>query len=263
MSRVRDSKTPHATQRQPEPGRPASNHAAFAQVARGYYPLIVAAFTATLIISNICATKGVQLLSGHSLSLGPVQLLPINTDAAFFLFPLAYVLGDMLSEVYGFRATRRAIYYGFGALLLTVACFAIAIELPPADFYENQEAFRTVIGTTPQLVAAGLAGYFVGQLLNSATLVLIKERTREKHLWARLLGSTVVGEFADTLIFCSIAATAIGIDSWQQFVNYLVFGFVWKTLVEVVMMPVTYLAIGLLKKHEPTYGPAGDAAVHA
>ncbi|MGV9743262.1 queuosine precursor transporter [Nocardia farcinica] len=240
-------------------GRPASDQVAFAQVARGYYPLIVALFTATLIISNICATKGVEFFGDSSVTLGPLQILPIVTDGAFFLFPLAYVLGDVLSEVYGFRATRRAIYYGFGALLLTVLCFAVALELPAAGFYENQEALRSVIGPVPRLVIAGLAGYFVGQMLNSATLVLIKERTKEKHLWARLIGSTVVGEFADTLIFCSIAAGAIGIETWEQFVNYVVVGFLWKTLCEVLVMPVTYRVIGLLKKHEPTYAPiAGD-----
>ena len=97
-----------------------------------------------------------------------------------------------------------------GALLLTVACFAVAIRLPAAGFYENQEAFRTVLGTTPQLVLAGLAGYFVGQLLNSVTLVLIKERTKEKHLWARLVGSTFVGQLGDTVVFCAIAAGVIG-----------------------------------------------------
>ncbi|BDT84475.1 hypothetical protein FMUAM8_02390 [Nocardia cyriacigeorgica] len=244
-------------------GRPAPDHAAFAQVARGYYTLIVALFTATLIISNVCATKGVQFFTDQSVSLGPIEVLPITTDGAFFLFPLAYILGDVLSEVYGFRATRRAIYYGFGALLLMVACFALAIQLPPAGFYENQEAFRTVLGTTPQLVAAGLAGYFVGQLLNSATLVLIKERTREKHLWARLIGSTVVGELADTLIFCSIAATAIGIDSGEQFINYVIVGFLWKTLVEIVVMPVTYQVIALLKKHEPSYAPKELDPLHS
>ncbi|WP_033243880.1 queuosine precursor transporter [Nocardia carnea] len=236
-------------------GHPAPVHVAFAQVARGYYTPIVVLFTATLLISNICATKGVQFFSGSSLSLGPLEVLPITTDAAFFLFPLAYVLGDVLSEVYGFRATRHAVFYGFTALLVMVVCFAVAIHLPPAVFYENQEAFRSVIGTTPQLVAAGLAGYVVGQLLNSATLVLIKERTREKYLWARLIGSTVVGELADTLIFCSIAATAIGIDSWGQFANYVIIGFLWKTLVEILMLPITYRVIGLLKKHEPTYAP--------
>ncbi|MGW0183747.1 queuosine precursor transporter [Nocardia sp. NPDC003345] len=244
---------PKKTQLSGRSGHPAPAHAAFAQVARGYYTPIVVLFTATLIISNICATKGVQFFTGSSLTLGPLEILPITTDAAFFLFPLAYVLGDVLSEVYGFRATRHAVLYGFTALLVTVLCFAIAIRLPAASFYENQEAFRTVIGTTPQLVAAGLAGYVVGQLLNSATLVLIKERTREKHLWARLIGSTVVGELADTLIFCSIAATAIGIDSWGQFLNYVIVGFLWKTLVEVIMLPVTYRVIALLKQHEPTY----------
>lgn len=244
---------PKKTQLSGPSGHPAPAHAAFAQVARGYYTPIVVLFTATLIISNICATKGVQFFTGSSLTLGPLEILPITTDAAFFLFPLAYVLGDVLSEVYGFRATRHAVFYGFTALLVTVLCFAVAIRLPAASFYENQEAFRTVIGTTPQLVAAGLAGYVAGQLLNSATLVAIKERTREKHLWARLIGSTVVGELADTLIFCSIAATAIGIDSWGQFLNYVIVGFLWKTLVEVIMLPVTYRVIALLKKHEPTY----------
>ncbi|MBF6084894.1 queuosine precursor transporter [Nocardia cyriacigeorgica] len=260
MSRVSDSNKPADHEGS---GRPAPDHAAFAQVARGYYTLIVALFTATLIISNVCATKGVQFFTDQSVSLGPIEVLPITTDGAFFLFPLAYILGDVLSEVYGFRATRRAIYYGFGALLLMVACFALAIQLPPAGFYENQEAFRTVLGTTPQLVAAGLAGYFVGQLLNSATLVLIKERTREKHLWARLIGSTVVGELADTLIFCSIAATAIGIDSWEQFINYVIVGFLWKTLVEIVVMPVTYQVIALLKKHEPSYAPKELDPLHS
>ncbi|WP_082393646.1 queuosine precursor transporter [Nocardia arizonensis] len=243
-------------------GHPA-DHAAFAQVARGYYPAIVALFTATLIISNICATKGVEFLGDKSVTLGPLQILPIATDGAFFLFPLAYILGDVLSEVYGFRATRHAIYYGFAALLLAVVCFTIAVQLPAAGFYENQEAFRTVIGTTPRLVIAGLAGYFVGQLLNSAALVLIKERTKEKYLWARLIGSTIVGEFADTLIFCSIAAGAIGIDTWQQFVNYVIIGFVWKTLCEVFVMPITYRVIALLKKYEPTYAPTPTDPLHA
>ena len=228
-------------------------HAAFAHVSRGYYPTIVALFTATLIISNVCASKGVQFLQDYSFSIGPVHLLPISTDGAFFLFPLAYILGDVLSEVYGFRATRRAIYLGFGCLLLTSLCFWIAVELPPAAFYENQPALESVIGVVPRLVLAGVLAYFVGQLLNSLVLVLIKERTKERHLWARLIGSTIVGELADTLIFCSIAAGVIGISTWRDFVNYVIFGFVWKTLIEVVVMPVTYGVIAWLKRNEPTY----------
>ncbi|WP_372494384.1 MULTISPECIES: queuosine precursor transporter [Nocardia] len=244
-------------------GRPAAEHAAFARAAGGPFTLIVTLFTATLMISNICATKGVQFFRGEQLSLGPIDILPITTDAAFFLFPLAYVIGDVLSEVYGFRAARRTIYYGFGMLALMVVCFWIAIELPAAEFYPNQDAFRTVVGTTPQLVAAGLAGYVIGQFLNSMTLVLIKERTKEKHLWARLLGSTVAGEFGDTLVFCSIAATAIGIDTWGAFVNYVIVGFVWKTLVEVFVLPISYRVIGYLKKRETSYAPLEKPAIYS
>lgn len=233
---------------------------AFARVAQSYYPIIVALFTATLIISNVCATKGVAFFGDADVSLGPLQILPINTDGAFFLFPLAYVLGDVLSEVYGFYATRRAIMIGFGSLLLATLCFWIAVELPPADFYENQEAFETVVGVVPRLVVAGLAAYLVGQLLNSFVLVLIKKRTHERHLWARLLGSTVVGELADTLIFCSIAAGAIGISTWRDFVNYVIVGFLWKTIVEVLVMPITYRVIAYLKNHEPSYAEHLDRA---
>ncbi|MFF0818696.1 queuosine precursor transporter [Rhodococcus sp. NPDC003318] len=228
-------------------------HATFAHVARGYYPTFVSLFTAVLLISNICATKGVAFLPDADVAIGSLQILPIITDGGFFLFPLAYILGDVLSEVYGFKATRRAIYLGFGALILAAVCFWILIELPSADFYENQAALESVVGVYPRLLIAGLAGYLVGQLLNSLVMVAIKERTKEKHLWARLIGSTVVGEFADTLIFCSIAAGAIGISTWSDFVNYVLVGFLWKTLVEVLVMPITYRVIAYVKKREPTY----------
>ena len=243
-----------------EPVRETDN-AAFAHVGRGYYPVIVALFTATLLISNVCATKGVAFLGGFDFSLGPLQILPINTDGAFFMFPLAYICGDILSEVYGFKPTQRAIYLGFGALLLGAFCFWVATELPSAQFYDNQDAFVSVVGVVPRLVVAGLAAYLVGQLLNSKVLVLIKERTAEKHLWARLIGSTIVGEFADTLIFCSIAAGAIGISTWRDFVNYVIVGFLWKTLVEVLVMPFTYRAISFIKKREPTYAAAPPVRV--
>ncbi|MFF3568101.1 queuosine precursor transporter [Nocardia jiangxiensis] len=246
-----------------ESGRPAAEHASFARAVGSPYTLIVVVFTTTLMISNICATKGVQFFGGQHLSLGPLEILPITTDGAFFLFPLAYVIGDILSEVYGFKAARRTIYYGFGMLALMVLCFWIAIGLPAADFYSNQDAFRTVAGTTPQLVAAGLAGYVIGQFLNSVTLVLIKERTKEKHLWARLLGSTVAGEFGDTLVFCSIAATAIGINTWGAFLNYVLVGFIWKTLCEVIVMPISYRCIAYLKKREPSYAPLDRPALYS
>ena len=209
-------------------------------VPRSMYPVFVGIFTGVLLISNITATKGVELFG-------------LVTDGAFFLFPLSYIIGDVLSEVYGFRATRRAVYTGFAVLAIGMASFFIAIELPPADFYENQDAFATVLGTVPQLVLAGLAGYLVGQLLNAWSLTAIKRRTGEKSLWMRLLGSTVVGQFADTLIFCSIAAPAIGISTWGDFVNFVIVGFLWKTGVEVVILPITYQVIAWVKKREGYY----------
>lgn len=238
----------------PEPSTP--NPAAI----RIYYPAIVALFTTTLLISNIAASKGVAFFADSSLTLGPLQILPIVTDGAFLLFPLAYILGDVLSEVYGFAAARRAIYIGFAALLVMVVTFQVVLALPEAPFYENQAALETVVGAVPRLVLAGLLAYLVGQLLNAAVLVAIKRRTREKHLWARLLGSTVVGEFADTLVFCSIAAGVIGITTGGDFVNYVIVGFLWKTLVEVAVLPITYRVIAYLKRNEPFYRAAAVPA---
>nr|WP_235671138.1 queuosine precursor transporter [Tomitella fengzijianii] len=223
-------------------------------MGRSFYPAIIAIFAPLLLISNLCATKGVEF--------GPIiGDWSIITDGGFFLFPLAYVLGDVLSEVYGFRATRRAIFLGFGVAALGALAFWVTSILPAADFYENQEAFDTVTQAFFQVLAASLAGYLVGQTLNSYVLVRIKAVTRERHLWARLIGSTVVGEFADTLVFCLIAAGAIGLSGAGDMTTYVVLGIVYKTAVEVLIMPVTYRVIAALKAREPGYGAhPGDAA---
>src|SRR5690606_32879331 len=154
----------------PDPASPAPSHAAFASVGRSAYPGLLVLFTAVLIISNITATKGVAFFGDAEFALGPLQILPIITDGGFFLFPLAYILGDVLSEVYGFAATRRAVFYGFGAVALSALCFRITQELPAAEFYEGQESFENVLGVVPRMLLAGLAGYAVGQLLNSYEL---------------------------------------------------------------------------------------------
>ncbi|MDT5001291.1 MAG: queuosine precursor transporter, partial [Mycobacterium sp.] len=104
-----------------------------------------------------------------------------------------------------------------------------------------------------QLIIAGLAGFIVGQTINAWVVVAIKERTKEKHLWARLVGSTFAGQLGDTLVFCSIAANAIGIDSFKIFVIYTAQGWLYKTAVEVVMLPITYRVIAYIKRNEPTY----------
>lgn len=209
----------------------------YIDVPRSLYPMIVAAFVAVFLISNVLATKG-------------VAIGPLITDGAFFLFPAAYVLGDILAECYGFLAARRAILTGFVVTIFAILSFWVAIWLPEASFYEGQEAFEAVLGLVPRIVLASLTGYLVGQLLNSWVLVKMKAMTGEGTLWARLIGSTIVGEFGDTLLFCLIAAPVIGISTWGQTANYVVVGFMWKVAIEVLMLPITYAAIRWVKRHE-------------
>jgi queuosine precursor transporter len=225
--------------------RPASeDRPAFASVGSTYYPILVAVFTALVIISNVTATKG-------------VAFGPIITDGGFIVFPLTYIIGDVLSEVYGFKAARRAIILGFSMNILAALAFWATVYLPAADFYENQEHFENIVGSYTQLIIAGLAGFIVGQTINAWVVVKIKERTKEKHLWARLVGSTFAGQLGDTLVFCAIAANAIGITTFKDFVVYTALGWVYKTAVEVVLLPVTYRVIAIIKRREPTYELAG------
>lgn len=206
-------------------------------VQKSAYPVLLALFTTIFVLSNIVSTKG-------------VQVGPLVTDGAFFLFPAAYVIGDVISECYGFRAARHAVWTGFLAMIIAVSTFYVAILLPAASFYEGQAAFAATLGLVPRIVVASLSGYAAGQLLNAWLLTLMKDRLGERGLWKRLLGSTVVGEFGDTLIFCLIAAPVIGISTVGDTANYVVVGFVWKTLVEVAVMPITYLVIRRIKAHE-------------
>lgn len=214
----------------------------FARVGSVYYPTLVAVLTALVIISNVTATKG-------------VEFGPIITDGGFLVFPLTYIIGDVLSEVYGFKAARRAVFLGFAMNALAAFVFWVTLYLPAADFYENQAALETVVHAYTQLIVAGLAGFLVGQTLNAWVVVKIKERTKEKHLWARLIGSSVVGQLGDTVVFCAIAASAIGINTFRDFAVYTALGWFYKTIVEIVILPVTYRVIGYIKRREPTYQP--------
>ncbi len=206
-------------------------------LSRSPYPYLLAVFCAVFLISNITAQKG-------------VELGPLITDGAFFLFPISYVIGDVIAEVYGFKTARRAVFTGFGIAVVAVVSFYIAIWLPPAGFYDMQYTFAAVLGLLPRVVVASLTGYVVGQLLNAWVLQKMKDRFGRGNLWARLIGSTVVGEFADTLLFCSIAAGVIGIATAGEFVNYVAVGFAWKTLMEVVLLPITYPTIAWVRRQE-------------
>lgn len=245
------------------------HRAYFAATGSRYFPMLVGLFVGVMLISNVTASRpAVFFGSWLTFDVGPLHVNGLPTDGAFFLFPLAYVLGDVISEVYGFRAMRRVIALGFAILLVASASLWLADHLPMSDpvteaqTHELQTAFHTVSGVIPQILLAGLAGYLVGEFLNSYVLVRMKERSGEHRLWARLLGSTVVGEAADTIVFCAIAAPALGFTTFSSFASYTVVGFVWKVLVEVVVMPVTYAVCGWLKRKEPTYGPTELSATN-
>jgi uncharacterized integral membrane protein (TIGR00697 family) len=211
----------------------------FATVPSSLYPILAAVFVSLLLLSNICATK-------------LIAFGPLITDGGAFLFPLTYVLGDILSEVYGLKATRRVIWLGFALAILAGVTLWLVQLAPPAPGWNNQSAFEAVLGFVPRILLASVCGYLVGEFLNSYVLVKIKERTLEKRLWLRLIGSTVVGEFADTLVFCTIAF--YGVITGAEFINYVLVGYIYKTMLEVFLLPVTYPVIGWVKSREPSYG---------
>lgn len=217
--------------------------------ARGNYDLVVALFVALLLISNVAATKLIAF--GPEWSPFGLPVLPIITDGGALLFPLTYVLGDVLAEVFGMRGARRAILLGFGVSLLASLTFLAVGAAPAAPGYENQEAFVAVLGFVPRIVVASLAGYLVGQFLNAWVLVKLKQWREGKGMWKRLLGSTVVGEAADTTIFCLIAFGG-QIDGGTM-LNYIVVGYLFKVGVEAVLLPVTYRVISLVRNREPEF----------
>ena len=217
--------------------------------ARGNYDLVVTLFVALLLISNVAATKLIAF--GPEWSPFGLPVLPIITDGGALLFPLTYVLGDVLAEVFGMRGARRAILLGFGISLLASLTFLAVGAAPAAPGYENQEAFVAVLGFVPRIVVASLAGYLVGQFLNAGVLVKLKQWREGKGMWKRLLGSTVVGEAADTTIFCLIAFGG-QIDGGKM-LNYIVVGYLFKVSVEAVLLPVTYRVISLVRSREPEF----------
>ncbi len=211
---------------------------------RGLYDVVAVMFVSFLLISNIAATKLIGL------DLGPFHLI---FDGGAILFPLTYIFGDVLSEVYGFRSARRVIVLGFIVQLIASFAFWLAVSAPPAADYTDQSAFAAVLGVVPRFVAASMGGYLVGQLLNSYVLVKIKQHWGEKHLWARLIGSTIVGEAADTAVFCAIAWGGVvlaGEMPLTTIINLGVVGFLYKVGVEVLFLPATYAVVGVVKRRE-------------
>ncbi|MGO4384694.1 queuosine precursor transporter [Specibacter sp. RAF43] len=228
----------------PAPAPALKSGPVFAAVGSRYYGILLACMAVIVILSNIGASKG-------------VQFGPIVTDGGFFLFPFAYILGDVISEIYGFKMARKAIFTTFALSVFASLAYWVIIALPGfTDDYgvAKQNALEVALGPVPQIVLASLLAFLAGQTINSLIMVRLKARQGERKLWVRLMGSSGVGEFVDTLIFCTIAAPVIGIVGFGMFANYVIVGFLYKTGVEYLLVPVTTLVIGWVKRREPTYG---------
>ncbi|VVC00688.1 Putative vitamin uptake transporter [uncultured archaeon] len=200
-----------------------------------FYATITGLFVAVLLISNIASSK--------ILNLGLFTF-----DGGTILFPLAYIFGDMLTEVYGFRRARKVIWVGFGSALLMSVVLLIVGALPPAAGWENQAAYDIILGFVPRIVVASLIAYFAGELTNSFVLAKMKVWSKGKHLWQRTIGSTIAGEGVDTLLFATIAF--FGTMPAETFIALVVSNYVFKVGVEVLFTPVTYAVIGFLKREE-------------
>jgi uncharacterized integral membrane protein (TIGR00697 family) len=214
--------------------------------ARRYADLIVATFCGLLLLANVAATKLIQI--GPEWSPGGIAILPLVFDGGAILFPLTYILGDVLAEVYGFRTAKRAIILGFALGAVAALSFFAVDMAPPAADWGNQEAWHSVLGFVPRIVAASLAGYLAGQLVNARVLVWRRDAANSGSLWSRLLGSSVAGEAVDTILFCTIAY--IGVVGAGTLANYIVVGYIYKLIVEIVFLPITTRVINAVKKAE-------------
>lgn len=210
-----------------------------------YYDVILALFVAILLISNLGATK-------------LIAFGPIITDGGAVLFPLAYVLGDILTEVYGYTYARRAIWTGFSVMILAVFAFTVVQHAPAATEWGNQAAYDSILGFFPRIVLASLCAYLCGEFINAFIVAKLKVRMQGRRLWFRLISSTVVGELFDTTIF---ALTAFGgILTGSDMLRFIAIGWAFKTAVEVLLLPVTYRVIAFLKRKEgiDTYDKSTD-----
>jgi queuosine precursor transporter len=206
--------------------------------------LITAVFVTTLITSNIIAVKLVQIFG-------------LTLPAAVVLFPVAYIFGDVLTEVYGYRSARRAIWTGFFCNLIAVAAIWVGGLLPPASFWsagsfqtpgQAQQAYQAILGFTPRLLAASFAAYLVGEFLNSYVLAKLKIRTGGRYLWVRTIGSTIVGEGADSAVF--ITLSFLGIIPTSALLTAILSQWLFKVAYEALATPLTYWVVNALKRSE-------------
>lgn len=209
-----------------------------------WYPFVMAVFVTTLVISNIIAVKLVRIAG-------------LYLPAAVILFPVAYIFGDVLTEVYGYARARQVIWTGFFCNLLAVIAIWIAGFLPAAPFWSAgafttpeaaQQAYQAILGFTPRLLVASFIAYLVGEFLNSFVLAKLKVKTEGHYLWIRTIASTLVGQGADSTVFISVAF--LGIIPWSGLGQAILSQWVFKVAYEVLATPLTYAVVNALKRVE-------------
>ncbi len=200
-----------------------------------YFDILVALFVAVLLISNIASTK---ILS----------LWKFTFDGGTILFPLSYIFGDILTEVYGFKRSRRVIWLGFVSAFLMSLTFFIVQILPPAAGWQYQQAYENILGFVPRIVMASLIAYFAGEFSNSFVLSRLKIYTRGKYLWTRTIGSTLIGQGLDTIIFCFVAF--FGVIPVNVLWAVIISNYIFKCSIEICFTPFTYAIVGSLKRKE-------------
>jgi len=213
-----------------------------------YLDLLMALFITVLIVSNIASAAKIV---DWGVSIGA---LPLAFDAGTILFPISYIFGDVLTEVYGFRRSRRVIWTGFGCLALTAIVLWLVRLMPGEATWQQQTgqaAYDAILGglTSGGIVLASLVAYLAGEFMNSVVLAKMKVATRGKWLWLRTISSTLVGEGVDSFVFVGIACLT-GVFPWSLFWVLSVTNYIFKTVIEVVMTPITYLVVNRLKRAE-------------
>lgn len=199
------------------------------------FVLFAILFTTCLLTANIVAVKIISLFG-------------LFVPAGIIIFPISYILGDILTEVYGYENTRTIIWLGFLANLLMVIAIFIAQNLPSAPFWNNQSSFDTILGYTPRLLLASFSAFLVGSFANSFVMSKMKILTKGHMLWTRTIGSTIIGEGLDSLIFISIAF--IGVFAFTNLLILILTQWIIKSLYEIIATPLTYAIVGFLKKKE-------------
>jgi uncharacterized integral membrane protein (TIGR00697 family) len=213
-----------------------------------FFDLIMAVFVTVLVVSNIASSAKIVDWGFNLFG------IPMAFDAGTILFPISYIFGDILTEVYGYKQSRRVIWAGFTCLALTAFIFWI-VRIMPGEAtwqgYAGDEAYNAILGgmSAGGIVLASLAGYWTGEFTNSFIMAKMKILTEGRWLWMRTIGSTLFGELVDTVMFV-VVASAFGVFPWSLFLTLTVTNYLFKCGVEALMTPVTYLVVGALKRAE-------------